>query len=305
MIAYSPGWSYDTAAKALQRELRGRHEIRIAYSYSLMNGEMNSWPADLYVDMWWHGAIRKTHAPVLKQISSHRWSQTRWRGLSATNMLQRYAKDCSVIVPSVRLQRLLTKHDPVPARSIALGPKGFEPSVCMDQRRRNGRDMRIGWAGNADAADKHVEVLRAAAPGMLVADRCLTQGEMGDFYNDLDVFVIASRAEGDPRTLIESMASGCFPVTTDVGIVPELVRDGIDGLVVERTPEAFTLALDWCRGHLDFVRTAGRANAERMLEQRTWSQVAPCWSMAFDAAIATASEGDRSTPSRTSTAPSP
>ncbi|MGH7507462.1 MAG: glycosyltransferase [Longimicrobiales bacterium] len=32
------------------------------------------------------------------------------------------------------------------------------------------------------------------------------------------------------------MASGCYIVSTAVGIVPELVRDGVNGRIVERTP---------------------------------------------------------------------
>ena len=109
----------------------------------------------------------------------------------------------------------------------------------------------------------------------------LPYGEMPDFYNSIDVISVASTAEGDPRPLIEGMACGCFPVTTDVGIVPELVRHGENGLIVERSVKAFAEAFAWCRANVDQVRAAGRRNAELMLASRTWAHVASAWASAI------------------------
>jgi glycosyltransferase involved in cell wall biosynthesis len=47
-----------------------------------------------------------------------------------------------------------------------------------------------------------------------------------------DVFVMTSRMEGLCRALLESMSHGVCPVVTDVGGMPEVVRNGIDGLVI-------------------------------------------------------------------------
>ena len=66
---------------------------------------------------------------------------------------------------------------------------------------------------------------------------------MARFYNSIDVICVASTAEGDPLPLVEGMACGCFPVCVDVGIVPELVQSGVNGLIVDRTPAAFRAAL--------------------------------------------------------------
>jgi len=43
------------------------------------------------------------------------------------------------------------------------------------------------------------------------------------FLDSIDLFVIASRAEGMPRALIEAMARGCPCVGTAVGAIPELL----------------------------------------------------------------------------------
>lgn len=280
----TPGWSYDFTARALAQHLAHRFDLRIAYSLEEVIAEAPH--VDLIVDMWWRGGLEQHYGRrVLKQVSSHRWAQRRSGSLSPVALTRRYlAPSAGVVVPSQRLLALLSGH----GVDVALTPKGFHPETFFDERRRTG-PLRVGWAGNAKHADKRFALLRGAWP-MLDAvgpgtGRELTQAEMPAWYNAIDVITCASDAEGDPRPLIEGMACGCFPVTVDVGIVPELVRHGENGLIVERSAEAFRDALAWCAANLDFVRAAGRRNAEEMLTSRTWAHVAPMWGDAFDRAM--------------------
>jgi len=46
-------------------------------------------------------------------------------------------------------------------------------------------------------------------------------------------FVLASRTEGLPRVLIEAMASGKALIGSNVGGIPELIEDGVNGLLFE------------------------------------------------------------------------
>lgn len=50
---------------------------------------------------------------------------------------------------------------------------------------------------------------------------------------EADVFVLPSFLEGQPIAIIEAMAAGVPVVGTAIGAVPQLVRDGVDGRVVE------------------------------------------------------------------------
>jgi hypothetical protein len=224
---------------------------------------------------------------VLKQISSHRWRQMRWGLLKASNLMERYASMiAAIIVPSQRLMTTFAAVESEHDYKILHGPKGFDPMLLADHGLRRGPELVTGWAGAAESADKHVDSLLEADPKMRIADRCLTLREMSDFYNGLDVIAIASSAEGDPRPLIEGMACGCFPVSTDVGIVPELVVNGENGIILgDRAPECFREAFAWCRENLDHVRRADRANAELMRRTRTWAHVAPAWGDAIDIAL--------------------
>jgi L-malate glycosyltransferase len=53
-----------------------------------------------------------------------------------------------------------------------------------------------------------------------------------DFLRACDVFVFPSLYEGLGIALIEAMAAGCACVATNTGPIPEVVKDGSDGILV-------------------------------------------------------------------------
>lgn len=77
-----------------------------------------------------------------------------------------------------------------------------------------------------------VEEFRAAG----LADS-LVGPEYGDAVkrrlSQADVFVLPSFLEGQPIAIIEAMASGVPVVGSSIGAVPDLIRDGVEGRVVE------------------------------------------------------------------------
>jgi glycosyltransferase involved in cell wall biosynthesis len=282
LAAYCKGWAFDITAKALVEHLGDRFEFRIAYEDEVKRGVLEKWPAELVLDMWWNGTLHtRFRRAVVKQVTSHRWQLARWGGLSVAELVRRHvASTGGMVVPSRRLFALIDKGKVQPTPPVHLAPKGYDPRLFRDADCRRG-PMTVGWAGKI-SPDKNVPLLVAAWPELRIADECLTQAEMPEFYNDLDVIAIASTAEGDPRPLIEGMACGCFVVTTDVGIVPELVEHGVSGLVVRPTREAFAQAFAWCQTNIDYVRDQGRINAQAMRSSRTWAHVAPTWGEIFD-----------------------
>lgn len=65
------------------------------------------------------------------------------------------------------------------------------------------------------------------------------RSDVNELLKIMDVFVLCSLSEAMPLSLIEAMASGTPVVATKVGGVPEVVDDGIDGILVPRVdPEA-------------------------------------------------------------------
>ncbi|MBU2601263.1 MAG: glycosyltransferase family 4 protein [Actinobacteria bacterium] len=78
-----------------------------------------------------------------------------------------------------------------------------------------------------------------------LGDRLLLPGRLDDLPGvlaALDVFALPSLTEGMPLSLMEAMAAGVAVVATAVGGVPELVRDGTNGLLVEEPSDTAALS---------------------------------------------------------------
>ncbi len=76
---------------------------------------------------------------------------------------------------------------------------------------------------------------------------------------------LTSDHEGFPNALLEGMAMGRPAIATRVGGIPELVEDGVSGLLASPKPESIALAIEklFCTGGLiERMSAAARARAE-------------------------------------------
>lgn len=61
----------------------------------------------------------------------------------------------------------------------------------------------------------------------------------------VDIFALPSLSEGIPMALLEAMAASCAIVASRVGGVPEVIEDGVEGILVE--PKAANAIAEGCR----------------------------------------------------------
>jgi glycosyltransferase involved in cell wall biosynthesis len=274
LLADRRGWAYGHCAREVARLLRNEFRFDIRYVWDSPVVRADKYDL-LYVYFWGEQYYLKlgfNPERIIKELSSHRWEDDPLYGpCTPAELVERYLKDAvAVLCTSVRLRDTIAGLHP----RVYHCPNGFNAKSFRITRRRAG-SMTIGWAGNIqDPVKGFHDILQPACEGqfkLVVAPGDLPHRRMNDFYNRLDVFAVASKHEGSPLPLIEGMAAGCFPVCTNVGIVPELIRSGQNGLILsERTPGAFREAFRWCESHLDQVRMAGEANAKRMQQERSW-----------------------------------
>ena len=103
-----------------------------------------------------------------------------------------------------------------------------------------------------------------------------TRDALGRILAETDIFVLSSILEGQPLSILEAMAYGCPIVTTSVGGIPELIEDGVNGLLCEPA-DPQTLA-DAIRRMIDdpVLREHLGRQSRRSFEQGPYQPLAVC-----------------------------
>jgi glycosyltransferase involved in cell wall biosynthesis len=128
--------------------------------------------------------------------------------------------------------------------------------------------------------------LRAALEGQVKAlgltGRVFMPGRVGnvaDWYARADLYVMSSRLEGFPNTLVEALAHGCPAVSYDCDTGPrDIIRDGIDGLLVRPVGDvdALAAALSQVMGD-DALRTRMASRAGEAAERFSMQHILTLW----------------------------
>jgi glycosyltransferase involved in cell wall biosynthesis len=143
-----------------------------------------------------------------------------------------YPKDFTTLLEALALVR-------APCHAVLAGDGPALPAVAAAVRR--------------EGLSQRVELLGARA-------------DVPDLLAGADVFVLSSRSEGFPVSVLEAMAAGLPVVATDVGGVGEAVEDGETGILVPAAdPEALARSLERLVLDADLRRRLGAAGRARTL----------------------------------------
>jgi glycosyltransferase involved in cell wall biosynthesis len=143
-------------------------------------------------------------------------------------------------------------------------PQKAYPDLLEAARRVIDRGRKVRFAvGGRGTLESEIRTLRDR---LGLGDRFLVLGALEDaprFMAACDIFALPSHWEGLPLVIMEAMAIGLPVVATKVGGITELVRDGVDGILVPKArPQQLADAIDELAKNPDRRRRMGREAAD-------------------------------------------
>jgi colanic acid/amylovoran biosynthesis glycosyltransferase len=130
--------------------------------------------------------------------------------------------------------------------------------------RDEGRDFVCWIAGEGPerhALERQIEALQLE--GHVLLPGMIPRAELSRYYRLADLFVLTSRSEGIPVTLMEAMAHGRLTLAPAITGIPELVQHGRTGFLYEggSMPD-FLSAVRWILNQKDSLKGVRHAAAE-------------------------------------------
>jgi glycosyltransferase involved in cell wall biosynthesis len=108
----------------------------------------------------------------------------------------------------------------------------------------------------------------------------VSASELVSAYQQADLFVLPSVAEGFSQVLLESLACGLPILSTQHTAAPDLIDEGVHGFVVEpRRVDLLAERIEWALCHrpaLAEMRVAARARAEQFSWDRFGASIVDC-----------------------------
>ena len=213
-----------------------------------------------------------------------------------TKSFTRYAKNYTVSSTILKdiYNTLEVDKKPMAVISDGVDTEKFKPKNLERFQLKNlqNRKLKIGWVGNSEFTDSEgdsdlkgvrkiikpalEELIQEGYPIELkFADRkegYIPHEKMPDYYNSIDVYICASKNEGTPNPVLESMASGVPIISTDVGIVRDAFgKKQKEFILKERTKQELKNKLIMLLANKEQIEELSKENLEQIKEW-TWEK---------------------------------
>lgn len=299
-----PGWALDRTADNVMRRLAGRYCFTKAFNTEA-EAALDRGNFDLAYLCYWRqfrdaGIERVLPRPAVTGVRSHfKWDGG--RGLPPSQDVIACLRGFDAVnVPS---RMLFDIFSPLHA-AVFYTPHGVDETLFRPGRRRPSPkgSLVLGWAGSLtnhpgkrgidDFLLPALKGLEGIELRMAARENVLrTQADMVEFYRGLDAYICTSRTEGGPHPLLEASACGVPLISTRVGLAPQLIRDGDNGLLVERDIASIRRAVTELRDRRDHRLAMGRRAREIIERGWSWDKQAPAYIDFFDYGLACSRAG--------------
>ena len=229
------------------------------YGFPILSGPVNRWLR--YIHNGCHLTLAPTRT-IIRELRAAGYRRVRhWgRGVNTERFNPRHAR------PAMRA-RLLNGRDPYALLCVFVGRLANEKRIdlLLEAARTPGIALTIvGDGALRETLERVFADTDTHFTGYLIGD------ELAQAYASADVFVFPGERETFGQVIQEAMASGLPSVVVNAGGAPDVVRDGVSGIVVEPAAQAFVEVIQHLRERPDIRRRMSR-NARQTAEERPWS----------------------------------
>jgi len=261
----SPGWAFEKLALGLKKYARGCH-IDIHSAFESIQPDFGKYDTVVYLCDHRPERLLELGIPpekvvfCLRSMVSHPFYDDK----------HCFGRCCKVVLASNRYLCERFKDVDVP---VLHAPGGVDTEIYKFKTLVPHEPLRMGWAGSRDSFGEEcrgLDVIKeyckryndVAFTPAYREDRWRTEAEMVDYYYSIDIYVDMSRSAGRQGGLLEAAACGRPIITGDAGIAPEFIREGYNGYLIKRTPEALHEAIYKIRGNLTDMGRNARESIE-------------------------------------------
>ena len=198
--------------------------------------------SDTVADVLWQAGLERPDVRIIRN------------GVHIPTITRRHRADAPFRTVGVQAHLIERKGVDVLLRALALVPQSPFARLII--------------AGTGDAEGS----LRELASSLRLPCAVVWAGAMPphQFLDEVDVAVIPSRSDTLPLVLLQAMAAGVPVVASRVGGIREVVRDGVDGLLVAPgDPVALSLALWSAAESPALARSRADSGRHRMIQEFT------------------------------------
>lgn len=116
--------------------------------------------------------------------------------------------------------------------------------------------------------DKELKAIAGQFPDEVVSLGWVSGEEKGKYLSMCDIFVLPSYFEGQPVAVLEAMAASCAVVAAGVGGIPQMIENGINGILVEpESMDALCAGLDKALSDPDLCKRLGEKAREKVKKE--------------------------------------
>ncbi len=173
--------------------------------------------------------------------------------------------------PELETSQPLTLINPRGLRAYVRSDTFFQALPAVLRRYPQARILCPAMLGEAEA-ERWLQKLNLSGNVTLLPH--LNRLEMADAFRKSQIALSISTHDGTPNTLLEAMASGCFPVAGDIEPLREWIASGENGLLVNPAdPAALAQAILQAAGASDLRARARLFNLGLVRERAEYRQV--------------------------------